>query len=455
MHNPLLTVQTGNTTSPSPAKPVAKPGAGAPEHDFQHTLNRQIEQQRQQTRNASQAPPKQAAPARPPAPPAPPERRAEPTPAPQANQARGPGDGADGATAPARAEERAGERADNQTAAPAAGGAPRPTAATAQGKAGDEQSDTEAALNGPVADLLALVASLTQPAAQATAQAVAAPQDAATGAGTVSERGAALAGDGALLGAGGRDLAAGLKSASEPNSRAAAGAAGGASAGANFGASLAGAKSAAEPAPMTLQADVLPAALKRGAEAAPWTALNTAAVELPAEPAAGVHAVAAPVQQASLEIAQAASAIPTDKLNGRVGTPAWDQQLGQKVVWMVAGGEQSASLTLNPPDLGPLQVVLSVSNDQATATFTAAQPEVRQALEAAMPRLREMMSEAGIELGNATVSAGTSQQQHQDGAGARGGAGGRAGNHGAEDGAVTGAGRVTRTLAPGAVDTFA
>jgi flagellar hook-length control protein FliK len=33
---------------------------------------------------------------------------------------------------------------------------------------------------------------------------------------------------------------------------------------------------------------------------------------------------------------------------------------------MVGSEEQTASLTLNPPDLGPLQVVLSVSNDQAT-----------------------------------------------------------------------------------------
>jgi flagellar hook-length control protein FliK len=111
-------------------------------------------------------------------------------------------------------------------------------------------------------------------------------------------------------------------------------------------------------------------------------------------------------QQSALDITQAALNRPIDKLSPQVGTPAWDQALGQKVVWLAAGGQQSASLTLNPPDLGPLQVVLNVNNDQATATFTAAQPEVRQALEAAMPKLREMMSEAGIQLGTATVSAG-------------------------------------------------
>jgi flagellar hook-length control protein FliK len=38
-------------------------------------------------------------------------------------------------------------------------------------------------------------------------------------------------------------------------------------------------------------------------------------------------------------------------------------------------------MELNPPDLGPLQVVLSVNKDQATAAFSSAAPEVRQALE--------------------------------------------------------------------------
>lgn len=126
--------------------------------------------------------------------------------------------------------------------------------------------------------------------------------------------------------------------------------------------------------------------------------------------------VAASMQPAQM-VQQAANAglqhtsSASDKLTPPVGTPAWDQALGQKVVWMVAGEQQSASLTLNPPDLGPLQVVLNVSNSQANATFIAAQPEVRQALEAALPRLRDMLGEAGIQLGQASVNSGSPNQQ--------------------------------------------
>ena len=126
------------------------------------------------------------------------------------------------------------------------------------------------------------------------------------------------------------------------------------------------------------------------------------------EPAAAVP-VAAPLQQAALAMVQAlaASGVPADKNAARVGTPGWDNQVGQKIIWMVAGKEQTASLTLNPPDMGPMQVVLSVTNDHATVTFTAAQPEVRQALEAAMPKLREMLGDSGIALDQASVNAGT------------------------------------------------
>lgn len=102
--------------------------------------------------------------------------------------------------------------------------------------------------------------------------------------------------------------------------------------------------------------------------------------------------------------------LASSKLTPSVGTMAWSQALGEKVVWMASAAQQTASLTLNPPNLGPLQIVLNLTNDQASASFFSAQPEVRQALEAAFPKLREMMNEAGIQLGQASVSAESPRQ---------------------------------------------
>jgi flagellar hook-length control protein FliK len=94
------------------------------------------------------------------------------------------------------------------------------------------------------------------------------------------------------------------------------------------------------------------------------------------------------------------------------GKSGWDQAISQKVVWMVGAGQQSASLTLNPPDLGPLKVVINVHNDQADTTFISDNDEVRKALETGMSNLRDKMNESGIQLGQANVS--TSQQSQQD-----------------------------------------
>jgi flagellar hook-length control protein FliK len=145
--------------------------------------------------------------------------------------------------------------------------------------------------------------------------------------------------------------------------------------------------------------------------AADAVAKQMEAGNLPAAASAQATAALTAAQQAAQTALRAAPGHASDIIAPKVGTPGWDQAVGQRVVWMVAGAEQSASLTLNPPDLGPLQVVLNVSNSTANATFVAAQPEVRQALEAAMPRLRDMLGDAGIQLGQATVSSGMQQNQ--------------------------------------------
>lgn len=134
--------------------------------------------------------------------------------------------------------------------------------------------------------------------------------------------------------------------------------------------------------------------------------LNAALIAPKEDRITGAQAAIASLQPS--QIAQAAS-VHTDRLTPPVGTSAWDQALGQKVVWMVKGGEQTAMLTMNPPDLGPLQVVLSVIDNQAMVNFTSAQPEVREALETALPRLQEMLKESGIQLGQANVNAGSQQ----------------------------------------------
>ena len=93
--------------------------------------------------------------------------------------------------------------------------------------------------------------------------------------------------------------------------------------------------------------------------------------------------------------------------------PGWSEAIGQKVAWMVGAAEQSATLTLNPKDLGPLQIIINVNNEKADATFISDNPEVRKALEDGMSNLKQSMSQAGVELGQANVNTGKEHQAFQ------------------------------------------
>jgi flagellar hook-length control protein FliK len=88
----------------------------------------------------------------------------------------------------------------------------------------------------------------------------------------------------------------------------------------------------------------------------------------------------------------------------QVGSKAWEGAIADRVMWMVQGEQQSARLKLNPPNLGPLEVRVNVNQDQTSVSFLASQAAVRDALEAALPRLREMFDQQSLQLVRADVS---------------------------------------------------
>ena len=91
-------------------------------------------------------------------------------------------------------------------------------------------------------------------------------------------------------------------------------------------------------------------------------------------------------------------------LSTPVQNPAWSQGVAERVAWMVQGNLQSAELKLNPSNLGPLEIKLSVNDDKASVTFITSHAPVREALDAAMPRLRDMLESQGLTLADVDVS---------------------------------------------------
>jgi len=149
------------------------------------------------------------------------------------------------------------------------------------------------------------------------------------------------------------------------------------------------------------------------------TAMREAVAVAAQQPSAAPQSNAAAL--ASLQNTAASVAAPALQpvqvtINTPVNQNKWADEFSQKITWLASSNQgQTAELHLNPPQLGPLDVVIKVSGDQATALFTSPHAAVREAVEQAMPKLRDMLADNGITLGNATVSDQAPRDQGQSG----------------------------------------
>ncbi|HKZ11642.1 MAG TPA: flagellar hook-length control protein FliK [Rhodanobacteraceae bacterium] len=108
--------------------------------------------------------------------------------------------------------------------------------------------------------------------------------------------------------------------------------------------------------------------------------------------------------------ATAPAMVPTATLQAPIGSMPWQNELGQQLIRFSQRGDQQIELHLHPKELGPLQISLHVNDQVAQAHFFAAHAQVRDAVQQAIPQLREALAGQGIALGEAMVG----QQQRQD-----------------------------------------
>lgn len=189
------------------------------------------------------------------------------------------------------------------------------------------------------------------------------------------------------------------------------------------------------PAPVLVAAAPVPeapssAASPAGAAATPAApAAIAAAIET--QPSAASAPVLAPSLDAQLRDAPAASEPTTAQTQPtqvqalqppgreqppvdtpvRLGARTFADDVGGRVAWMVANGRHSAELRIDPPQLGPIEVRLTLNGDQASVTLVSPHAAVRDALQASLPRLHEMLLGSGVDLGSVHVG---SEASHGD-----------------------------------------
>ena len=87
-----------------------------------------------------------------------------------------------------------------------------------------------------------------------------------------------------------------------------------------------------------------------------------------------------------------------------VGTSSWSQDMAGRLSTMINGNVQNATLQLNPPELGKLNIKISVDGDNASVFFSVDNSAAKDAIESAMPRLRHLMEQGGMLLTQTQVS---------------------------------------------------
>jgi len=94
----------------------------------------------------------------------------------------------------------------------------------------------------------------------------------------------------------------------------------------------------------------------------------------------------------------------------KVTDAGWQEAIAQRVTMLINQRNSMARIHINPPELGPVEVRLNVNHDQASVQFLSHSSLVRDVLEQSIPRLRDMLESAGIELADSHVG----EQNHPD-----------------------------------------
>ena len=117
------------------------------------------------------------------------------------------------------------------------------------------------------------------------------------------------------------------------------------------------------------------------------------------------------LQQATVEHNRQQQSSQLQDKGINITKPEGHQQMAEKVRWMVNSNNLQADIRLDPPELGSVKIRVNVSGEAASVSFIVQSQQARDVFEQATPRLKEMLEEQGIELGQSSVEQENGDQQ--------------------------------------------
>jgi len=161
--------------------------------------------------------------------------------------------------------------------------------------------------------------------------------------------------------------------------------------------------------------------------------------------------MASPATTSANGLARTATVNPLEAPMPDLHNEQFDEAVGTRLTWMAEQKIGHAHIKISPSDLGTVEVRLRLDGDRVHADFSSAQPEVRQALENSLPKLRDMLGQHGFQLGQADVGHHQNSRSSPD-------TGVAAGHGGGEDSGSAGDAllpRPVRVTAHGLLDAYA
>lgn len=98
-----------------------------------------------------------------------------------------------------------------------------------------------------------------------------------------------------------------------------------------------------------------------------------------------------------------------------LGHPGFADRFAGEIGALALRGISQAEIVLNPRELGPVRIELSLNGESARIAFSAAQPETRHAIEQTLPVLKDLLANHGLTLSDTSVSDGRAGDDRKSG----------------------------------------
>ena len=86
----------------------------------------------------------------------------------------------------------------------------------------------------------------------------------------------------------------------------------------------------------------------------------------------------------------------------------------EKVMVMINQKIKQLEIRLDPPELGSMQVKLNLQNEQAAVNFVVQNQQAKEALEQNMGKLKEMLADSGVDVGESNIEQQDRQAENDD-----------------------------------------